>query len=69
MRSATLRSADRHPMPIIFVTAFPDESARQRAMSAGAIGFLSKPFDEAVLIECLETALSRSAVQAGTSAI
>ena len=31
--------AERHCMPIIFVTAFPDEHCRRRAMSAGAIGF------------------------------
>jgi FixJ family two-component response regulator len=50
--------AQGHPTPTIFVTAFPDEKCRQCAMSAGAIGYLSKPFDEAALIECLEAALS-----------
>ena len=49
---------DRHSMPIIFVTAFPNENYRQRALSAGAIGFLS--FDEAAFIGCLKTALSIS---------
>jgi FixJ family two-component response regulator len=57
--------ADRHSLPIIFVTAFPNENYRQRAMSAEAIGFLSKPFDDAALIECLKTALSISADKAG----
>jgi FixJ family two-component response regulator len=33
-------------IPIIFVTANRDESVRARALSAGAFGFLSKPFDE-----------------------
>jgi FixJ family two-component response regulator len=61
--------ADRHSMPIIFVTAFPDENFRQRAMSAGAIGFLSKPFDEAALIDRLKTALSISPAKAETSAL
>src|SRR5215470_16479196 len=32
--------------PMIFVTAFPEERTRRRALEAGAIGFLSKPFDE-----------------------
>jgi FixJ family two-component response regulator len=50
--------AHGHSPPTIFVTAFPDEKCRKRAMSAGAIGFLSKPFDEGALIECLEAALS-----------
>jgi FixJ family two-component response regulator len=43
--------------PMIFVTAFMEEKSRRRALEAGAIGFLGKPFDEARLIECLETAL------------
>jgi FixJ family two-component response regulator len=43
--------------PMIFVTAFPEERIRKRALEAGAIGFLSKPFDEERLIEYLQTAL------------
>jgi FixJ family two-component response regulator len=43
--------------PIIFMTAFPEERIRRRALEAGAIGFLSKPFDEERLIEHLQTAL------------
>ncbi len=50
--------------PIIFITAFPEESLRRRALDAGAVGFLSKPFDEARLINCLKTALGS---QAGSS--
>jgi FixJ family two-component response regulator len=45
---------------VIFVTAFPGERFRRDAMNAGAVGFLSKPFDENALINCLETALSPS---------
>ena len=50
--------ADGHHMPIIFITAFPDERARARALGAGAVGFLMKPFREESLIECLGQALS-----------
>jgi FixJ family two-component response regulator len=32
-------------IPIIFITAYPDEVVRQRAMEAGAVAFLLKPFD------------------------
>jgi FixJ family two-component response regulator len=32
-------------IPIIFITAYPDEAVRQRAMEAGAVAFLLKPFD------------------------
>jgi FixJ family two-component response regulator len=60
--------AHGHSMPVIFVTAFPEEKFRQRAMSAGAIGFLSKPFDESALIECLETAISIAPDQGEPSA-
>jgi FixJ family two-component response regulator len=45
--------------PMIFITAFPDERVRARVLEAGAICFLSKPFDGPRLIQCLETALKR----------
>src|SRR5262249_1792319 len=54
--------ADGHRIPVIFVTAFPDEKFQVRAMRAGAVGFLSKPFDESSLISCLKSALSPSIV-------
>ena len=44
--------------PVIFVTAFPEERLRKRAINAGAVGFLSKPFTEDTLIHCMETALA-----------
>jgi FixJ family two-component response regulator len=47
---------DGHCPLAIFVTASAD-MFRQRAMNGGAVGFLSKPFEEAALISCLETAL------------
>jgi len=43
--------------PIIFVTAFPEDRIRRRVLEAGAIGFLSKPFNEERLIEHLQVAL------------
>jgi FixJ family two-component response regulator len=46
-------------VPIIFITAFPEESIRARALKAGAVCFLSKPFDGTILIECIDTALKR----------
>jgi CheY-like chemotaxis protein len=45
--------------PIIFMTAFPDDSIRTRVMKDGAVCFLSKPFDEQHLVGCLNKALSR----------
>ncbi len=43
--------------PIIFITAFPNESVRTQAITTGAVGFLSKPFKEEALISCIEEAL------------
>jgi FixJ family two-component response regulator len=52
-------------VPFIFITAFPDESVRARALKGGAIGFLAKPFTGSVLIGCIETALTRHRGSAG----
>jgi FixJ family two-component response regulator len=46
-------------VPFIFITAYPDERTRARAMKAGATCFLTKPFDEPTLIRCLDAALER----------
>jgi FixJ family two-component response regulator len=48
-----------HELPIIFITAFPEERIRQKVDAAGAIGFLSKPFDGGAMIKCIDKALSR----------
>jgi FixJ family two-component response regulator len=53
---SVLVGGGRH-VPIIFMTAFPDEDIRARALEAGAICFLTKPFDGASLVSCLERAL------------
>jgi FixJ family two-component response regulator len=52
-----LRSRGNHA-PFIFITAFPDEAVRARALKAGAIGFLAKPFAGPVLIKCIDAALN-----------
>jgi FixJ family two-component response regulator len=49
--------AKGYPAPFIFITAFPEDSLRARAMKAGAICFLAKPFAGPVLVNCIETAL------------
>jgi FixJ family two-component response regulator len=45
-------------VPMIFVTAFPEEKLKARALEAGAVCFLSKPFDAQVLVDCLTKALA-----------
>jgi FixJ family two-component response regulator len=51
--------AQGHRVPFIFVTAFPEKAIRARALKAGAICFLTKPFDRLTLIKYLDTALER----------
>jgi FixJ family two-component response regulator len=48
--------AQGYTVPFIFITAFPDDGVRARALKAGAIGFLAKPFAGPALIDCIETA-------------
>jgi FixJ family two-component response regulator len=48
--------ADTHPIPIIFITARNGDT-RERALKAGAIGFLTKPFSDEALIDALDIAL------------
>src|SRR5262249_36155314 len=50
-------------LPVVFITAFPEERARQRALDAGAVCFLSKPFAAHSMIDCLDAALRRRAGQ------
>ncbi len=49
--------AQGHGVPFIFITAFPDETTRARALQAGAICFLPKPFAGPALINCVVVAL------------
>jgi FixJ family two-component response regulator len=44
-------------LPIIFITAFPDPDVEATARKAGAVCFLSKPFETEMMIDCLERAL------------
>ncbi len=53
-----LATAGRH-VPIVFITAYPDETVRARGMEAGAICFLTKPFSDRELFESIRSALSR----------
>jgi FixJ family two-component response regulator len=52
--------ADRIDMPIIFITGFGDVPTTVRAMKAGAVEFLTKPFDEAVLLDAIQQAIEHS---------
>jgi FixJ family two-component response regulator len=53
----TMMRAHGYGAPFIFITGFPDETTRARALQAGAICFLPKPFAGPTLINCLGVAL------------
>jgi FixJ family two-component response regulator len=46
-------------MPVIFVSAYLEERVRMKSLQAGAVGFLAKPFDDQMLLDCLNSALER----------
>ena len=53
-------AADRIDMPIIFITGYGDIPMTVRAMKAGAIEFLTKPFGDDVLLNAIRNAIGRS---------
>jgi FixJ family two-component response regulator len=55
-----LMAADRTGMPIIFITGHGDVPMTVQAMKAGAVEFLTKPFDDEVLLSAIRNAIKRS---------
>jgi len=53
-------SASGKVIPTVLITAYPDDSVRERALAAGVIGYLSKPFDENDLLACIRSALTNA---------
>ena len=47
-------------IPIIFITAFPDEHIRKRALESGAVCYLTKPFNSKTLLSCIRSAIGLS---------
>ena len=47
-------------IPTILITAYPAESERARGLGADIVCFLTKPFDEQDLLDCIHTAVARS---------
>jgi FixJ family two-component response regulator len=47
-------------IPTVLITAYPSEDIRTRALQAGIICYLPKPFDESELLNCIQTALDRA---------
>ncbi len=53
-------AADRIDMPIIFITGYGDVPMTVQAMKAGAVEFLTKPFEDDVLLRAIRHAIDRS---------
>src|SRR4030095_10514454 len=56
-----LIASERNEMPIIFITGHVDVPMTVRAMKGGAVEFLTKPFDDEVLLSAIRHAITRSA--------
>jgi FixJ family two-component response regulator len=61
-------AADQNEMPIIFITGQGDVPMTVRAMKAGAIEFLTKPFNDEVLLSAIRDAIERSVAALGHEA-
>jgi FixJ family two-component response regulator len=55
-----LIASERIDMPIIFITGHGDVPMTVQAMKAGAVEFLTKPFDDEVLLSAIRHAIKRS---------
>jgi len=68
-----LIASERTDMPIIFITGHGDVPMTVQAMKGGAVEFLTKPFDDELLLNAIRHAIRRSAAvlddQAETSAL
>ena len=53
-------ASDRADMPIIFITGYGDVPMTVKAMKAGAVEFLTKPFSDDALLDAIRHALQRS---------
>jgi len=50
--------ADNSRIPIVLITSHGDDNARTRALEAGAVAFLYKPFREEALLKAIDSALN-----------
>jgi FixJ family two-component response regulator len=52
-------SAAGMAIPTILITGYPDDGVRERALKAGVICYLTKPFDDSDVLVCIHSALAR----------
>jgi FixJ family two-component response regulator len=60
-------TAEGYGIPIIFITAYDDQECYRRAMQAGAVAFLRKPFSDEYLLQTMRSALRHD--QGGTEIV
>jgi FixJ family two-component response regulator len=53
-------------VPVIFITAHDELGVREKALAAGAVAFLRKPFNDELLVKTLNEALKRGVARAST---
>ncbi len=53
-------ASDRTDMPIIFISGYGDVPTTVRALKAGAVEFLTKPFTDDILLDAIRGAIERS---------
>ena len=61
-------ASDRTDMPIIFITGYGDVPTTVRAMKAGAVEFLTKPFSDDALLDAIRNAIEKSGNAIGRAA-
>jgi FixJ family two-component response regulator len=54
--------ASGNPIPTILMTAYPDEPVRARALKAGVVAYLTKPFTDDELLDCITSAVCQRSV-------
>jgi len=59
-------SPEAASIPVIFLTANVQDTVKQKALSAGASGFLPKPYEPTVVLEAIRRATSRPAEPVAT---
>lgn len=50
-------------IPVIFITAHDETGVREKALAAGAVAFLRKPFNDELFIKTLHEAIRRGAIR------
>jgi FixJ family two-component response regulator len=46
-----------HRVPVVFITARPEEAIRTRVLENGAVAYLSKPFGDTALLDAINAGL------------